>query len=115
MSKINHLKMCVSSHSAKQKAESEIDRLNTIIHNRAEDLEVADRLTAAEGFMEEIVSWSKAYPLEVFPKPDFKKAHKVLMANGISLDAISAANMRHVVDGVGKIAEQALAALKESK
>jgi hypothetical protein len=58
--------------------------------------------------LEEITSWSKAYPLEVFTKPDLKKAHEVLKANGMTLDAISAAAMRHVVKGVGKIAAEAL-------
>lgn len=41
--------------------------------------------------------WSKAYPLSVFPEPDFAKADQVLKASGLSLSAISAANMRHVV------------------
>ena len=63
--------------------------------------------------MERIVQWSKAYPLDVFPEPNFKKAHKLLKAGGMTLDAISASNMRHVVEGVGKIAKESLAALEE--
>ena len=55
-----------------------------------------------------IAQWSKAYPLKVFPEPDFKKARELLEAGGITLDAVSASNMRHVVEGVGKIAQSAL-------
>jgi hypothetical protein len=57
----------------------------------------------------DIVKWSDAYPLEIFPEPDFKKAHALLQAGGMTLDAISASAMRHVVKGVGKIAKDALA------
>ena len=53
-------------------------------------------------------NWAKAYPLEVFPKLDFKKAAKVLKANGMTLDSISADNMRHVLNGIKNIVEQAL-------
>jgi len=44
--------------------------------------------------------WIKAYPLDIFPEPDFKKAHKVLKEHGMTLDAISASNMRHVLNGL---------------
>jgi hypothetical protein len=57
--------------------------------------------------LEQIVSWSKAYPLNIFPEPDLKKAHELLEAGGITLDAVSAHCMRHVIDGVGKIAREA--------
>lgn len=57
----------------------------------------------------QISQWSRAYPLKVFPEPDFAIAAAVLAADGrVSLDAISASNMRHVVEGVGKIASDAL-------
>jgi hypothetical protein len=58
--------------------------------------------------LEQIVQWSEAYPLSVFPEPDWKRAGDLLRAGGISLDAISASNMRHVVTEVGKIARRAL-------
>ncbi len=58
--------------------------------------------------LERIVQWSDAYPLEIFPEPDFKRAAELLQAGGMTLDAISASNMRHVVVGVGKIAREAL-------
>lgn len=56
--------------------------------------------------LERIVSWSEAYPLDIF-QPDLKKARELLEAGGISLDAVSAHCMRHVIDGVGKIAREA--------
>lgn len=57
---------------------------------------------------ERIQTWANAYPLTVFPKPDLKKAHKVLKAAGMTLDAISADAMRHVLEGIKDIVEQAL-------
>ena len=52
--------------------------------------------------------WAKAYPLKAFPEPDLKKVAKVLKDAGLSLDAVSASNMRHVINGVKDITEQAL-------
>ena len=72
-----------------------------------------EQMQAVLEAMERIVQWSEAYPLDVFPEPDFKKAHKLLKAGGMTLDAISASNMRHVVEGVGKIAKESLAALEQ--
>jgi len=64
-----------------------------------EELEVA---------LQRIDTWAKAYPLDVFLKPDLKKAHQVLKAAGMTLDAISGDAMRHVLKGVKDITEQAL-------
>jgi hypothetical protein len=71
---------------------------------------MTDREEKLEEALQQIVKWSEAYPLTVFPEPDFKKARKVLEAAGMpyTLDAISASAMRHVVEGVGKIAREAL-------
>jgi len=57
-----------------------------------------------QGALEQIVSWSKAYPLDIFPEPDLKKARELLEAGGVTLDAVSAHCMRHVVDRVADIA-----------
>lgn len=78
------------------RAADEIERLR----------EREDRLAGA---LHQIDSWSRAYPLEVFPEPDLKRARDLLAAGGVTLDAISAHCMRHVVEGVGKIARDALA------
>jgi hypothetical protein len=66
---------------------------------RTEDLKEAIRL---------IIAWAEAYPLDIFPEPDLKKARELLEAGGITLDAVSAHAMRHVLDGVAKIAREAL-------
>ena len=58
--------------------------------------------------LERIDTWTKAYPLKVFPEPDFKKVAEVLKAAGLSLDAVSASNMRHVITRLKDITEQAL-------
>jgi len=65
--------------------------------------ECVDRIEELEGGMQTLTKWIDAYPLEVFPEPDFKKAHEVLKENGMGIDAISASNMRHVLNGVKKI------------
>jgi hypothetical protein len=67
-----------------------------------------DRLSELIEALTKIDSWSRAYPLAVFPEPDLKKARELLEAGGITLDAVSASMARHVVEGVGKIARGAL-------
>ncbi len=54
-----------------------------------------------------IDNWCWAYPLEIFPEPvDLKKAAKILKENNMTLDAISASNFRHVLDGVKAIVDE---------
>ena len=74
----------------------------------AENASLTEKVERYTDVLERIVDWSKAYPIDVFPEPDLKKAHKILKANGMTLDAISASAMRHVVIGVGKMAANAL-------
>lgn len=69
---------------------------------------VSDREDKLESALEEIEQWSRAYPLTIFPKPDMKKARRLLEAGGMTLDAISADCMRHVITRVGMIAREAL-------
>jgi len=64
---------------------------------------VTERMEEAEAKLEKIETWIEAYPLSVFPEPDLKKAAAVLKANGMTLDSISASNMRHVLNGVKKL------------
>ena len=66
-----------------------------------------------ENALEQLRQWAQAYPLEVFPEPDFKKTHEVLTANGMTLDAISAFNMRHVITKVIEIIDAAIAKEKQ--
>jgi len=66
------------------------------------------RVERLEEALWRIDQWSQAYPLEVFPEPDWNKARQLLEAGGMTLDSVSAGAMRHVVSGVGKIAREAL-------
>ncbi len=54
---------------------------------------------------EAIDHWCQAYPTDIFPEPDWKKAHEVLTANGMTLDAISASCMRHVITKIGEMVQ----------
>ena len=63
------------------------------------------------GALERIARWSDAYPIGIFPEPDdeyCRRAHAVLAAQGMTLDRLSAAAMRHVIKGVGRMAKEAL-------
>jgi hypothetical protein len=62
-----------------------------------------------------IISWCDAYPLDVFPEPDFKRARELLEAGGITLDSVNASNMRHVINGFRDLAKFAIDALKEGE
>ena len=71
-----------------------------------------DRVEKLEDALRDIDKWSQAYPLKVFPEADdayLAKAHAALQQHGMGIDRISASAMRHVVEGVGKIARRALA------
>jgi len=75
------------------KAADEIDRMTA-------------ELKAKDDLMNKIQNWCEAYPLEVFPKSDMEKAAQVLKEAGMTLDSISAENMRHVISGVKGIIKQ---------
>ena len=83
----NNIRFAEAEHRAKT-AEAERDRLRDAL--------------------EHIAQWSEAYPTEVFPEPDFAQAASALASSGMSIDAVSASNMRHATKGVGKIARAAL-------
>ena len=80
------------------------------------ELEAFAKLVAAkerehyDDLFEHIKNWCEAYPISVFPEPDFGKAHEVLKANGMTLDAISASNMKHVITQVQKMIDAAIRA-----
>lgn len=87
----------------------------TIRALKEEQAALEQQVERYEGALEKIAQWSEAYPLDVFPEPDLEKAQKLLKAvGGMTLDAISASNMRHVVEGVGGIAKEALATEEET-
>lgn len=62
------------------------------------------------GALEKLQAWADAYPLTAFPEPNFARAHELLQAGGMTLDAISASNMRHVIGGVRKLVDEGLKA-----
>lgn len=78
-----------------------LSELRTRAESSSESL-VAERDDLAEK-VRRISQWADAYPLKVFPEPDFNEARQALEAHGISLDAVSASNMRHVITGVKRI------------
>jgi hypothetical protein len=73
--------------------------------------ERCERMTEA---LTRIVQWSEAYPKDIFPEPDMAYARALLARGGITLDSVSASCMRHVIEGVGKIARNALEGKDES-
>lgn len=60
-------------------------------------------IEAFEDKHKKILDWMNAYPLTVFPEPDMKKAARVLKENGMTLDSVSASNIRHVLGRLKKI------------
>ena len=58
--------------------------------------------------LEKIASWADAYPVDIFPEPNFVRVNELLVAGGESLSCVSASNMRHVITGVGDLARAAL-------
>jgi hypothetical protein len=67
-----------------------------------------DRIEELEDALRRIYDWSRAYPIAVFPEPDWNKARVLLEAGGMTLDSIRASNMRLVMKGFGEIARKAL-------
>ena len=64
------------------------------------------KLEDLQNKMDEIKAWINAYPLSIFPEPDLKKAHLILKEHGMTLDAVSASAMRHVLNGIKDIIER---------
>jgi DNA repair exonuclease SbcCD ATPase subunit len=100
------------------KLEAEVERLRAEAADRTKKVESLWALSDARGAEIErlseahewIVRLSHAYPLTIFPEPDLKKARELLEAGGMTLDAISADAMRHVITQVAKISSAALEA-----
>lgn len=90
----------------KRYQDSDGDQRNILQMVTLEKEWAANRIQEGEkalGKLDKINSWIEAYPLDIFPEPDLKKAAKILKENGMTLDAISASNMRHVLNGVSAI------------
>ena len=94
-----------------READAEIERLTkalTVANSQAERFERGWYLRGDA--LEKLQQWAKAYPLTVFPPPDLKRAHEVLTAAGMTLDAISADAMRHVITQTVEIVDAGLRA-----
>lgn len=65
--------------------------------------ELDAKVDALSAKLYRIASWCEAYPLDIFPEPDLKKARDLLEAGGMTLDSVSASSMRHVLRGIRKI------------
>lgn len=70
---------------------------------------LARKLAVYEQCLIEIQSWVKAYPTEVFPEPDMVQVKGILEAAGLSLDAVSASNIRAALSGIRTLVDVALA------
>ena len=73
------------------------------------------QLEAVRDPAERIKQWCEAYPLDIFPEPDLKLAHKTLKSVGLTLDAVSASAMRHVLKGITGYIDQITAAIGEGE
>ena len=61
-------------------------------------------LDELEQKLEKIENWCKAYPLDMFPEPNMKYVREILQTySTVTIDEISASNMRHVLEGIKKI------------
>jgi len=82
---------------------AEYEAKDALIQSQADEM---GRLReAAEEFDTQLSNWAKAYPLSVFPEPDLTMAHKLLMTAGMTLDSVSASNMRHVTSKLSELFE----------
>ncbi len=61
-----------------------------------------------EGALIAVLNWAQAYPIEVFPEPDMKFASQLLKAGGVTIDAISASAMRHLLKRITEIINESL-------
>ena len=62
--------------------------------------------------LEKILNWIDAYPVDVFPEmtgDDWNRAAGVLNGAGLSLDRVSASNIRYVITQLRLLVEEGLA------
>src|SRR5574340_1240862 len=102
-----------------QKARDDITSLRgEVVMRRTQNLQLMKQvestqevLKAAHAFAQRVHEWSKAYPLHTFPEPDVDRVRAVLEGGGLTIDCVSASNMRHVVETLDKEAAPLLALL----
>jgi len=79
---------------------------------------MCERCEELEDALQRIVRWADAYPMDIFHEPnsdECHRAHLLLTANGMTLDAFSASMGRHCLKGVGNIARGALTAAEREE
>lgn len=96
--------------SNEHRLEREIERLQSCLYAQESVPILYERIEQLTAALQALRKWAEAYPLGVFPEPDLKRAHKVLNEHGMTLDAIAASAMRHVLRGVVGIIGTALPA-----
>ena len=84
------------------KAESYVNGCDSIDWNGFER-DMNNYCDELEGELDKITNWCNAYPLDIFPEPDLKAVAELLKKNGMTLDSVSASNMRHVLSGIKDI------------
>lgn len=73
----------------------------------------ADEIERLRDVLTRILQWADAYPLDQFPevqRQDWQRANALLAEKGISMSAMSASNMRHVLSGVRGMVDEGLKA-----
>jgi restriction alleviation protein Lar len=88
-----------------EKRINELEKELKTCHNESIEIihDQGARIDELEDKTSKVSDWCDAYPLKVFPEPDFKKAREALKDKGMTLDSISASNMRHVLNGIKRI------------
>jgi len=108
-SKIDYAIAKLNELGIQAKGVADAEALDIIATDASAELAaLQSRLSALEDGLGSIRAWTEAYPLSVFPEPDFEKAHQLLKAGGMTLDSITASNMRHVIEGVKRLVDDAL-------
>jgi hypothetical protein len=67
----------------------------------------------ASDALDRVSVWATAYPQDVFPDVDLKKARQVLEEAGISFDALHGTWARHIMTGVADIVDPARARIQQ--
>jgi hypothetical protein len=94
--------------------DAEIARLTAALAKANEQAERFERGWYLRGeALEKLEQWARAYPVKVFPEPlreEWQRAAALLSEKGLSLDRMSASNMRHVISGVRETVAEGLKA-----